>query len=382
MPETEGILETHFATPVRSSGKEILDQVEKITMSPIMSGVLEVAYSYLAILNENRQFVAVNERLFERLGYEKVADVLGMRPGEALGCAYADDMPAGCGTSKHCASCGAAIALVSCLVQDHAIERTCALKVDQQDKTSDLFFSVRAQPIKFRGERFILLFMQDISRQQQWAMMERIFFHDINNIMTGLVGASELLLEYETTKNEKLIRNINHLSSRLSQEIKLQQALSRMDTRLYQAVFREVLSTDIIKELERIFHHHKAAEGRSIDFDHSEICIYFHNDECVLIRVLANMITNALEATERGGTVRVWVEENPENVTFYVWNHQYIDTDVANRLFQRNFSTKGELGRGLGTYSMKMFGETILGGEVGFNTSEQQGTTFFLKLPV
>jgi sensor histidine kinase regulating citrate/malate metabolism len=51
------------------------------------------------------------------------------------------------------------------------------------------------------------------------------------------------------------------------------------------------------------------------------------------------------------------------------------------RIFQRNYSTKSDSGRGLGTYSMKLFGETYLGGKVDFTSSESEGTTFHLRLP-
>jgi sensor histidine kinase regulating citrate/malate metabolism len=50
--------------------------------------------------------------------------------------------------------------------------------------------------------------------------------------------------------------------------------------------------------------------------------------------------------------------------------------EISNRLFQRNFSTKSEAGRGIGTYSMKLFGEKVLGGKVSFTSSEEDGTLF------
>jgi sensor histidine kinase regulating citrate/malate metabolism len=51
------------------------------------------------------------------------------------------------------------------------------------------------------------------------------------------------------------------------------------------------------------------------------------------------------------------------------------------QVFQRSFSTKAR-GRGLGTYSMKLFGEGCLGGSVWFTTSEAAGTTFSISLPL
>ena len=45
------------------------------------------------------------------------------------------------------------------------------------------------------------------------------------------------------------------------------------------------------------------------------------------------------------------------------------------------FSTKANRGRGLGTYGMKLLGETVLGGVVGFTSNWTEGTHFFIELP-
>ena len=53
---------------------------------------------------------------------------------------------------------------------------------------------------------------------------------------------------------------------------------------------------------------------------------------------------------------------------------------VQLQLFQRSFSTKG-LGRGLGTYSMKLLSERYLGGRISFTSTEEAGTTFTASYP-
>ena len=55
--------------------------------------------------------------------------------------------------------------------------------------------------------------------------------------------------------------------------------------------------------------------------------------------------------------------------------------EAGSRIFQRNFSTKEQDGRGIGTFSMKLFGEKILGGQVSFTTSKTGGTTFKFAYP-
>jgi sensor histidine kinase regulating citrate/malate metabolism len=69
-------------------------------------------------------------------------------------------------------------------------------------------------------------------------------------------------------------------------------------------------------------------------------------------------------------------------VVFSVWNAEVISPPIASRIFQRNFSTKEEPGRGLGTFSMKLIGEQLLGGRVYFESTSTSGTTFFLRLPI
>ena len=86
-----------------------------------------------------------------------------------------------------------------------------------------------------------------------------------------------------------------------------------------------------------------------------------NSDLSLLLRVLCNMITNAIEASLEHETVNVWVTTDADRVTFYVHNDQVIPENIQLRLFEKNFSTKKGDGRGLGTYSMKLIGEKLLG---------------------
>jgi sensor histidine kinase regulating citrate/malate metabolism len=68
-------------------------------------------------------------------------------------------------------------------------------------------------------------------------------------------------------------------------------------------------------------------------------------------------------------------------VTFSVHNAAVMPPEVQMQVFQRSFSTKSEAGRGIGTHSMKLFGERYLGGDVRFISGEPEGTTFSITLP-
>jgi sensor histidine kinase regulating citrate/malate metabolism len=92
------------------------------------------------------------------------------------------------------------------------------------------------------------------------------------------------------------------------------------------------------------------------------------------------MTKNALEATDPGGTVSLSCAAREASVVFGVHNPTYMPRNAQLQDFKRSFSTKGT-GRAIGTFSIKLLGETYLGGSVWFSSSEELGTTFYLMLP-
>jgi signal transduction histidine kinase len=130
------------------------------------------------------------------------------------------------------------------------------------------------------------------------------------------------------------------------------------------------------------FSNHPAALGKNIYFADVYPAVAIETDISLLSRVLCNMIINALEATEENGSVRVGATSKNGRLSLCVWNAGEIPADIAKRVFQRDFSTKAQAGRGIGTFSMMLFGEKYLGGRVDFTTSSSDGTVFRFILPL
>lgn len=373
-------MDTYFASAARAGAEEIRRDIELAGRNPVITGLLRAASGLLAVLNENRQILVINDSFLEVLGIDDAQEVIGLRPGEAIQCIHAHEMPGGCGTSKFCASCGAAIAIVSCLCTDQPVERKCIATVIRNNKTTDLCMMVRACRILFEGRPLILLFLQDSTAAQRWAAIERIFFHDICNLITGLKGAAEVMLLGDKT-DPGMLDSILRLSSRLAREVSAQRALVNEDLADYRIEPRKIPVTDIVRELQTLFNDHPIAKGKRFTVPQMFPVESILTDKSLLLRVLSNMVTNALEATEEGGEVRFWIEQTADWVRFCVRNSGVIPSPLTLRVFQRNFTTKQEPGRGLGTYAMKLFGEQFLGGKVDFVSSEPEGTVFRLSLP-
>jgi signal transduction histidine kinase len=362
----------------RLSQEQLAETIAQISATPLVSGLLNAVSGMLAVLNEHRQVIALNHTMLAMLGIQDTEAVLGLRPGEALECVHAHKEQGGCGTSRWCSSCGAAIAIVSCLQSDTPVERLCALSAHHDGIQRDLALMVRAQPITIHKSRFILLFLQDITLQEQRAALERTFYHDISNMLCGLVGASELLSD---TNDSTLVQTIRQASLRLMSEVSIQRSMSESQAFAYQPMRHSSSAAAIVAELKLLFINHPAALDKSITFDDAGASAPFTTDTSLLIRILTNMLVNACEATEPGGSIKLWVDPSPTTLSFCVWNPAHIPESVALRIFQRSFSTKQQSGRGMGTYSMKLFGERILGGRVSFVSTPQSGTTFRLELP-
>ena len=374
-------MQTHFAPAARADAAELKRSIGRVNSHPVMHSLLDMVGGLIAILNEQRQILAVNTAFLRRVGLDNGNSVIGLRVGETLNCVHADEMPGGCGTSEYCSTCGAAIAMVAALQDAQPQEQRCVVRVRRDGHADDVCFAVRAQRIEHDRERFILIFLRDVTAQEERAALERLFYHDLANITAGIQGIAENISDAPTRMRQRMEEQLAKLCVRLSTEIAVQRALARGTTSGYLARRTPLQVDALLKELGNILDRHPAMYDRSLEFGAQPAVDVIDSDRSLLLRVLLNMLTNALEHTPAGGTVRVWVEGDDSGVTFCVWNEEAIPQDVARRVFQRYFTTKRGEGHGLGAFAMKLLGEEVLGGTVTFDSDASGGTTFRLWLP-
>lgn len=372
-------MQTFFAPPARADNQTVSAEITLIDKSPVMATLLHSISGLLAIVNEQRQVVALNDPFLSFLGITDSASCLGLRPGEIVHCIHANEEPAGCGTTLYCQSCGAAVAMVTSFESGVPNEQKCALTTETLGISTDLILQVKAHPVTIEGCRFLLLFLHDITRQEQQSALERIFFHDISNTISSLIGVADLLAEEYPGHLSGLVQR---LSLRLVNELTVQRCLSQESFNDYKPVLRLIVAGELLEEVRQVMHLHPAAAKRAITMstDCAETAII--TDHSLIMRIFCNMTINALEATDEQGEIKIWAERTNDTITFCVWNRRVIPDAVAPRIFQRYFSTKAQAGRGIGTYSMKLFGETYLKGSVFFTSSVENGTTFCFSLPV
>ena len=83
-----------------------------------------------------------------------------------------------------------------------------------------------------------------------------------------------------------------------------------------------------------------------------------NTDKVLFRRIIVNLIKNALEASTDGDIIKILCKKEKNKFVFCVQNPAVMPRNVKLQIFQRSFSTKGK-GRGVGTYSVKLFVEKI-----------------------
>lgn len=371
---------THFADPARADAATVRRQVQDFFTNPFSDVLLKAAGGFLLVLNTHRQILAANTELLEALDAREGDGLVGMHPGEALHCLHADQGPAGCGTSTHCAYCGAVLAILAAQAGGEPAEGECRILMRRDGALEAAEFLVRVTPLKEDGAPFLAMVLLDISDRKRKEVFERLFFHDLVNTIQCLEGWGERL-GGGTKDPAHAAEVLLSLVQRLANQVNHHKILLQAERGQLQLRFEPVAVRDLFDSLQQQFQLHGLVRERSLEIAAPSPETTLVTDRELLQRVLANMIMNALEATPPGGQVRVWHAEEGGRPIIHVSNPGVLAPEIAMQLFHRSFSTKGGYGRGLGTYGMKLLGEGQLGGALSFTSDELNGTCFTIALP-
>jgi signal transduction histidine kinase len=310
------------------------------------------------------------------------AEALGLRPGEAIRCTHSREGADGCGTAAACASCGAAAALLVASRRVASAERDCHLAATAPDGTPlALTLRVRAAPLVLDGRELLVLSLTDVTAVRRREAVARAFLHDLGNTVAGLRGAIEGWAE----EGPDAVEDARMLAEALVHGLRIQRLVAHADDHpgaFRRAARQPVAIAALVATVRRTVQRLPAFRRRRVEVaTHAAPGARLETDATLLRHVVVNMVVNALEATRPWGAVRLVVRDEGGATAFRVWNADPIPAAIVPRIFQRGFTTKGEPGRGQGTWSMKLFGEEFLGGAVSFTTSRAEGTWFELRLP-
>ena len=368
---------TAFAPPEREEAQKIQCETKEVERLPLIRQLIDLVPDVFLILNPCRQIVYCNAKFLEALGVERVEDVSGMRPGEALHCVHAND-EGGCGTSEHCVYCGAVNSILQSQ-ENHDITACDECRIIAEGNTA-FNFKVWATNLTLDGEDYTFFVARDISNEKRRTLLERTFFHDIMNTAGGIQGIVAILRDVQRDELDEFLALATTTANTLIEEIKAQRDLLAAETGELNLETTTCDTLSILHDIRDIYSNHEVGMGKEVVIASDSVNMPIQTDPRLLKRVVGNMTKNALEATELGHTVTLGAAETSDGVKLYVHNMEIMPESVKMQVFQRSFSTKGA-DRGIGTYSIKLLGENYLEGKVGFESEEGKGTTFHITLP-
>lgn len=333
---------------------------------------LRASHTSIFIVDEALNLLSVNS--------QEIHDAQGkrMRPGDYLGCINAAESIAGCGTHEYCKFCKLRNSVKEAMSINRLVMDECTLTQKDNNK---IVIENTITPFIFKGKKYAIIFAVDISARKQEQVMDRVFFHDVLNLMGALNGFVQLLLE---EPDQELLNEVKKLSEQVINDISYQKDILNAENNSLALLPTDIKVKDFVEDANislnsTVQHFHgKLLINNTCDTD-----VQIRTDVRLLHRIILNMVKNAVEAAPENGTVTVTVSqtEAKDAVTFSVNNPGVIPAENRSKIFRFGQSSKGT-GRGLGTYSMKQFGENYLKGHIWFTTDEENGTTFFYTLPL
>lgn len=203
--------------------------------------------------------------------------------------------------------------------------------------------------------------------------------HDIRNPLQAIIG-DIYLIEQEINTNPKctsqdIAENIASINDNIMYINKIVSDLQDYTRAIAPALSEVNLKTLINGTLEGL----KKNREMHLQVDINKN-IQLKTDATYLKRILANLITNAIQAMPKGGKLTIKAKEEKDTVTITVKDTGLgIEEKDKPQMFKPLFTTKAK-GQGLGLAVVKRFVEA-LNGTITYETQVGKGTKFTINLP-
>jgi two-component system nitrogen regulation sensor histidine kinase NtrY len=216
-------------------------------------------------------------------------------------------------------------------------------------------------------------------REQAWREMAKQVAHEIKNPLTPMRLSVQSFERKFNPEDENIKEKLAEYSQTLIQQIDVMSAIAsafsdfaKMPTQKKEEI--EIIS--VVKLALDIFNE------KSVKYQTKEATLYAFLDKTQLIRIVTNLVKNALQATENEENPFINIEVISEGNTIKIIvsdNGKGISDEVKDLIFEPKFTTKSS-GMGLGLPMIKNIIEAY-DGVISFTSNEGVGTVFTVVLP-
>jgi two-component system sensor histidine kinase VicK len=217
-----------------------------------------------------------------------------------------------------------------------------------------------------------------------------ILSHDILGPLGTIQNLSAIInkrfLNTENQEISRFISSIEKISKRSISMVRNLLTAEFLETADAELVKRR---TDIVAAVQEMIEQYNDSEEittRSFSFSASSDTILIDIDESKLLQAINNLISNAIKFTEDNGLLELSIEEEDDTVLLKLRDNGIgIPEAYHTTLFEkfsgaRREGLHGEPSHGLGMSIIRTIVEWH-GGKIWFESQEQVGTTFYIRLP-
>ena len=263
------------------------------------------------------------------------------------------------------------------------------------DEGQAKYFEVSAWPVQSENgepDRFVHV-TRDITEKRRTEELrkdvERIVRHDLKSPLNSVIGFSQFLLSEEDIKDEcrEFLEYIYDAGNKMLHMVNHSLDLFKMEEGTYELKPEYFDLVPALQKLSKEFSwicDKKSVQlqflidGQILDGEKS---FYLQAEELNIHTVLANLISNAIEASPENEQVTVEIKSEKQGCLIDVHNTGVIPESIRENFFERYVTQGKEKGTGLGTYSAKLI-VLAHGGNIDFSSSEEEGTHVYFSLPV
>jgi two-component system, NtrC family, nitrogen regulation sensor histidine kinase NtrY len=229
--------------------------------------------------------------------------------------------------------------------------------------------------------------IQEIEREDAWRDMAKQVAHEIRNPLTPMkliVQHLEMirkqrpdnLEEYLIRSNKVLLDQIDNLEKIVSEFANFAKMPQKATNELF-------VINDLVSSVSSLFSQYEDGENVKCSLHIPEERYIVYADRALMTSALNNLAKNAIQALPADRPGRIMVSLFRRNSTAIIRindNGVGIPKDIQDKIFTPNFTTK-QYGSGIGLLITKNIIQSV-NGKIYFETSENEGTDFFVELDI
>lgn len=366
----------------------------------IASAILKNVHAYILLIDND--FKVLKTNYYQLTGTQKGLEE--KRVGDLLQCRNALSAEGGCGTHAYCGSCPIRCAIRQAFEQRRGFtDLEATLNVLTSEKKSvECDAVISGSYFLLNEEENMVLTVHDITQLKETekqltlakekaenADLSKSAFlanmsHEIRTPLNAITGFAEILAsantEEEKAQYQEIIKMNADLLLQLVNDIL---DMSKIEAGTLEFVYTKVDINLLLSDLRQLFQMRVNDAGKNIRIiaEPSLPSCSIETDRNRVAQVLSNFTTNAIKFTQEG-TISIGYEARDTELYFYVTDTGAgIPADKLPEVFGRFVKlNKDKKGTGLGLSISKTI-VNKLEGQIGANSVEGKGSTFWFTIP-